>query len=120
MAILSLIPFAAGLAGIVIGPGFVGAANGPEDLDSHFRFLSGIFLAIGLVFFSTVPAIEQRTARFRVAAALVVCGGLGRLWSFAAAGAPSSPHLAGLGLELLVVPMLVVWQGAVARRSRPY
>ena len=117
MATLSLIPVAGGAAGVILGPGFVGgaAADGTTDLDSNFRYLSGIFLAVGLVFWSTVPAIERRTARFRLAAALVVCGGLGRLLSLAVAGAPTPPHLAGLAMELVVVPLLVLWQGRVAR-----
>ena len=121
VATLSLIPITAGAVGVILGPDFVGdAAEGLTDLDSHFRYLSGIFLAVGLVFWSTVPAIERRTARFRLAAALVVCGGLGRLLSLAVAGAPTPPHLAGLAMEVGVVPLLVLWQGRVGRnRDRP-
>lgn len=116
VAVLSLVPLGAGTAGIVLGPGMLGATGiGATDLDSHFRYLSGIFLAVGLTFCSTVPAIERRTARFRLAAALVACGGLARLLSFLLTGAPSTPHLAGLVLELGVVPLLTVWQGLVAR-----
>jgi hypothetical protein len=114
VAVLSLVPIAAGTAGVVLGPGFVGGVAGPTDLDSHFRYLSGIFLGLGLVFASTVPAIERRTARFRLASGLVVCGGVGRLLSLLTAGAPAWPHLAGLFLELVVVPLLVLWQGSVA------
>jgi hypothetical protein len=114
---LSLIPIGAGAAGVVLGPGFVGGVDGRTDLDSHFRYLSGIFLGLGLLFASTVPAIERRTARFRLVSGLVVCGGLGRLLSLLATGAPAWPHLAGLLLELAVVPLLAVWQGRVARAS---
>lgn len=115
VAVLSLVPLGAGTAGLVLGPAFVGAGDASPDLDSHFRYLSGIFLAVGLTFCSTVPAIERRTARFRLAAALVVCGGLGRLLSLALLGPPSIPHLVGLGLELGVMPLLMVWQTSVAR-----
>jgi hypothetical protein len=117
VATLSLVPIAAGTAGVVLGPGFVGGAGDASatDLDSHFRYLSGIFLGLGLVFASTVPGIERRTARFRLASGLVVCGGLGRLLSLLAMGAPAWPHLVGLLLELVVVPLLAVWQGVVAR-----
>lgn len=120
VAILSLVPICAGAAGVALGPGFVGAT--PEHglaiaLDSHFRYLSGIFLALGLAFASTVPRIERRTVRFRMLAALVVCGGLGRLLSLVLVGAPPGPHLVGLALELVVVPLLACWQGQVARRA---
>ncbi len=121
VAVLSAVPIVAGAAGVVLGPALVGAgAPGGADLDSHFRYLSGIFLAAGLAFASTVPAIERRTARFRLLAALVVCGGAGRLLSLAAAGQPTAPHLAGLALELAVVPLLAAWQATVARdHGRP-
>lgn len=115
VAVLGLVPVGAGAAGVLLGPGFVGAAGAGTDLDSHFRYLSGVFLALGLVFWSTVPAIERRTARFRLASLLVIAGGLARLLSLLAVGAPTAPHLAGLGLELVVVPLLAVWQAAVAR-----
>jgi hypothetical protein len=32
--------------------------------DSHLRYLSGLLLGIGLCFWSTVPRIEAKTARF--------------------------------------------------------
>ncbi len=115
VAVLSLVPLSAGAAGVILGPGLLGVQDGGEDLDSHFRYLSGIFLALGLTFCSTVPAIERRTARFRLAAALVVCGGLGRLLSLQATGVPSTPHLVGLLLELVAVPLLALWQALVAR-----
>ena len=105
-----------GAAGVLLGP----AAFAPEtvpavDLDSHLRYLSGLFLALGLAFWTTVPGIARKTARFRLLAALVVCCGLARLFSLLVAGTPSTGHLACLGLELVVVPLLVLWQSRIAR-----
>jgi hypothetical protein len=118
VAVLSLIPIGAGAAGVLLGQAMVDTASAvPVDLDSHFRYLSGIFLALGVVFVSTVPAIERRSGRFRLAGALVVCGGLARALSMAVDGVPSLPHLAGLGMELGVMPALLIWQWSVARRS---
>lgn len=114
ISVLALIPTLAGLAGILLGPAFLRLdPPWPVDLDTHFRFLSGVFLAVGLGFYSTVPAIGTRSERFRLLAALVFCGGLARLLSFAVAGAPSAGHLAGLVMELVVVPLLVLWQARV-------
>ena len=45
----------------------------PADLDSHFRFLSGIFLAMGIAWYSCIPAIEANVARFRLLAVADVC-----------------------------------------------
>jgi len=115
VGVLSLVPILGGAAGVVIGPGMVGADTASADLDSHFRYLSGIFLALGLAFLWTVPAIESRTTVFRLLGALVVTGGVGRLLSLILSGPPTLPHLVGLGLELLVVPLLVLWQSRLAR-----
>lgn len=115
VALLGLLPLSAGLAGVILGPEFLRGPIAPTvDLDSHFRYLSGIFLGVGLIFYATIPAIERKTTLFRVAAALVALGGLARLVSLLSVGAPSVGHLVGLGLELVVVPLLALWQGRVA------
>jgi hypothetical protein len=88
----------------------------PASLDSHFRYLSGLLLAIGLGFWSSIPDIERQGGRFRLLAGLVFIGGLGRALSLAAAGQPGGPMLAGLVMELLVTPLLAFWQFHVARK----
>lgn len=118
VATLGLIPVVTGAAGVLAGPEIVvGAPPGSVDLDSHFRFLSGIFLGVGLTFYATIPSIERKTSLFRLAAALVFAGGIGRLISLPVAGVPEAPHLFGLAMELLVVPALVLWQTNVSRRA---
>lgn len=115
VAALAAIPTLTGLAGVLLGPDFLRLdPPWPADLDSHFRFLSGVFLAVGIGFYSTVPDIEAKGARFRLLAALVISGGVARLVSLFVAGSPSAGHLAGLAMELLVVPLLVLWQWRVA------
>jgi hypothetical protein len=115
VAVLAFVPILTGLAGILLGPSFLGVqAPWPVDLDSHFRFLSGGFLVVGLAFLSTVPGIARKTSRSRLLASLVFAGGLARLLSLGLAGAPSAGHLAGLVMELIVVPLLVLWQGRLA------
>lgn len=116
VALLSLVPIGAGGAGVILGPALV-RAPAAADLDSHFRYLSGLLLGTGLAFLATVPAIERMTVPFRALAAIVVAGGLGRLLSLLQTGAPAPAHVAALVLELAVVPALAVWQGSVARRS---
>lgn len=120
IALLASIPTLTGGAGLLLGPDFLRLdPPWPADLDSHFRFLSGTFLAVGLGFYSCVPRIEARSGRFRLLAALVVCGGFARLCSLAIAGAPSAGHLVGLLMELVVVPLLVLWQGRIAAAGGP-
>jgi hypothetical protein len=115
VATLSLVPILAGAVGVLLGPALITGSGESTDLDSHFRYLSGIFFAVGLAFLWTVPRIERRTTVFRLLAALVVTGGLGRLLSLSLVGPPTPPHLAGLALELVVVPLLAAWQSRVAR-----
>lgn len=118
VAVLALTPVLTGLAGVALGPGFLGGEQPwPADLDSHFRFMSGVFLAVGLAWYSCIPGIEGKTSRFRLLAAMTFAGGLARLYSLALAGAPSAGHLAGLGVELGAVPLLVLWQTRLSRIS---
>ena len=116
VALGCLSPLIFGLRGIVEGPAMVGTAHALPDLASHYRFLSGLFLGVGLVLLSCVPAIERRTARFRWTCAAVVIGGLARAFGIVTGGAPSAGHWLALAAELGVVPLLLLWQARVARR----
>ena len=119
VAIAAAVPVATGLYGVLRGPGFLNVAEPwPVDLDSHFRFYSGIFLAIGVGWYSCIPAIEAKGRLFRMLAVFTFVGGLARLWSLFATGMPSTGHMAGLCMELVGVPLLVVWQSRIARIMR--
>jgi hypothetical protein len=71
----------------------------------------------GSAFWSTIPAIEAKTVRFRLLTAIVFLGGLGRLYALFAVGVPDRAMLFGLTMELIVTPLLALWQTAVARRA---
>jgi Domain of unknown function (DUF4345) len=117
VALGGIVPVAAGLAGIITGVAMLGAHPAANlTLDSHLRYLSGLLLAIGLGFWSTIPRIEQQTTRFRLLTAIVVAGGLGRFYGILAEGRPPAPMLFGLAMELGVTPVLCWWQGRVAAR----
>ncbi len=119
VAIACLVPLSIGGTSVLRGPGFLGHPPViPIDLDSHFRYISGIFFAVGIAFASCVPRIEATGPRFRLLGALVVAGGLARLVSLAAVGAPSAGHLFGFAMELGAVPLLMLWQRSVERRWR--
>lgn len=119
VALGSLSPLVFGLEGVILGPAMlIGVEPGesPADLVSHYRYLSGLFLGLGLMLLSCVPRIEARTARLRWAVGAIVLGGAGRLIGILVGDAPSAAHLVGLGAELLLTPALVLWQARVARR----
>ena len=119
VAVACLVPLITGGQSILKGPGFLGHAPViPTDLDSHFRYISGIFFAVGIAFATCVPGIETKGPRFRLLGALVIAGGLSRLVSLVEVGVPSNGHLFGLAMELGVVPLLLLWQAAFAKRWR--
>jgi len=117
VAIGSLVPILAGLLGVVLGPALLGEGGRLNpSMDSHYRYLSGLLMGIGFGFWTTVPDIEKKTARFQLLAAIVVLGGLARLYSLLAVGMPDLPMLFGLTMELVIVPLLALWQYTVARK----
>ena len=102
----------AGLVAVWAGAwGVLHALGG--GLASHERYLSGLLLAIGLAFWTTVSDIEHKTARFRLLTALVVVGGISRLLGVALGDTLSWPIGGALAMELLVAPLLCLWQGRV-------
>lgn len=116
VAVLALVPIVAGLAGAVFGIGVFGPAVslGP-DADSTGRYLSGLLLAIGLAFWSTVPAIEAQGVRFRLLTLLVFTGGMARLIGVLLVGLASPVMLFGLVMELFVTPGLAFWRERLDR-----
>ena len=115
VALASLVPISAGAAGILLGAAMVGIVGASADADSHFRYLSGLLLGLGIVFLASVPRIERYGARFRLLCLLVVIGGLARLLSLCLRGHPSGAELFALAMELAATPGLVLWQARVAR-----
>ncbi|MEN3748133.1 DUF4345 domain-containing protein [Sphingomonas sp. HF-S3] len=116
VAIVTLVPLSVASLSILRGAGWLAESPVPRDLDSHFRYLSGIFLALGIAYASCIPRIEATTARFRLLGLMVIAGGLARALSLVEAGPPSTGHLVGLGIELGIVPLMIAWQARVARR----
>ena len=115
VALAAVLPVAVGLYGALFGQALTGDTVS-ISAESHFRFLSGLLLGVGLLFWSTVPGIELHTGRFRLLTLLVVIGGLARLVAFALTGLPSLFMLAGLVVELVVTPALCLWQTRIANR----
>ena len=116
VAVGGFVPIGAGLAGVLHGPDMVFPIGGASvPMDSHYRYLSGLLLGIGLGFWITIPNIEREGHRFRLLAAIVVLGGIGRVWSLLIVGVPDRPMLFGLIMELAVTPMLAFWQYRIAK-----
>lgn len=109
------VPVLAGAAGAWRGArllsGWPGAAA-----DSHFRYLSGLLLGIGLILWGCIPTIERRGVIVRTLTLVVVTGGLSRLLGWLIAGDPGRLRWT-LVMELGVTPLICLWQFRIARRE---
>ncbi|KQP52254.1 MULTISPECIES: DUF4345 domain-containing protein [unclassified Methylobacterium] len=118
VAVAAIIPVASGLFGILFGLGGVGGDSLSQiSADSHFRYLSGLLTGIGILFWSCVPAIESKSRLFRFLTLVVVLGGLARLLGLYLTGLPSAVMLGALAMELVVTPLLCLWQMRVAAKA---
>jgi hypothetical protein len=89
--------------------------TGDIALDSHYRYLSGLLLAIGVAYWSTIPDIERQGARFSLLTLLVVTGGFFRGLGMLMGGPPGAVMTCALMVELGLTPFLYLWQMRVAR-----
>jgi hypothetical protein len=115
VAVAALVPVGAGLFGVLFGTAMTGDLTS-VSADSHFRYLSGLLLGVGLCFWSCIPNIEEKTTFFRFLTLIVVIGGLSRLLGLWLTGVPSLAMLGGMFMELIVTPVLCLWQTRVANR----
>ena len=116
VGVAGLVPFVAGLYGVVFGAALTGDAGLSAAGDSHYRYLSGLLFGIGLMFWSGIPAIERNTGRFQILTLIVVVGGLARLFGLVLTGMPSLTMVGALVMELGVTPLVCLWQFRVARQ----
>ncbi|HXQ53304.1 MAG TPA: DUF4345 domain-containing protein [Stellaceae bacterium] len=118
VAVCSLVPIAAGAGGMLLGPAFLGnPVADSSDFDSHFRYLSGLLLGIGLAYALAVPGIVRQRKRFLLLGGIVVLGGFGRLLSMLTMGTPSPITIGALTMELLVTPVITLWQVRISRST---
>ena len=106
-----------GLAGVLFGTIFTELSD-DVVIDSYVRFLKGMTLAIGLVYWSAIPAIERHGERISLVTFILVGGAVARLIAVVSHGVPTMGILLGLVGELIFVPLLWLWQRHVASVAR--
>lgn len=116
IAVGGFVPVGAGMTGAILGAGMTDGVPVDPSLDSHMRYLSGLLLGIGLAFWEAIPQIERKTSRVRLLTLIVFLGGLVRLIGAAFVAVPNDAMLFGLCMELVITPLLCLWQTRVARR----
>lgn len=86
-------------------------------LDTEMRFLGAIWTGVGAMLYAIVPTIEKQTLFFRLIVTAIILGGIGRLLSVALVGTPPALFIALIVLELVGMPLLMLWQSHLARNS---
>jgi hypothetical protein len=116
LAVVSLIPLSAGVAGVWQGPAFFHLGAG-VTADSHMRYLSGLRLGIGVLVLTVIPRVEHHRERMAALTLIVFIGGLSRLWSLIGVGQPNIEMTCALSVELLLTPVVYFWVRRIARIS---
>ena len=114
VGVAGLVPVLGGLLGARFGAAMLGG-GGDVSFDSHYRYLSGLLFGIGLAYWSTIPKIETHGERFAVLTLVVVIGGFCRAMGLLANGFPGGIMIWALGMELVITPLIYLWQSRVAR-----
>jgi hypothetical protein len=111
LAGLALVGF--GFAGVFFGANFLDL-SGNVVMDSYIRFLKGMLLAIGLIYWSSIPDIERHGERISLVTCILVLGAVPRLMAVIGHGVPTIGILISLAGELIAAPLLWLWQHRVA------
>ncbi len=116
VGVACLVPLTAGTYGMLRGVAAIDASAATSGaFDAHFRYLSGLLCGIGIAFAVSIPRIETHGQRFKLLTAIVFLGGLARLGAYVTGVSTSMDTILPLGMELVVTPLLALWQVRVAR-----
>ena len=108
--IFGFVPVLAGGYGVINGVNlFDNTAQPSSDLTNHFRYLSGLLLGVGLLFWSFIPRIESKSIQIQTLAIIVFIGGLARLSGTLLHGELTPSIAFALCMELIVTPMIWWW-----------
>lgn len=109
------VPFLAGLRGVIVGTP-MDVARAYVDLDSHYVYLSGILMGIGIAFWHCIRHIERKSSIFRALCGIVFLGGVCRIINWGGSDMPTWYSFAAMGMEIIVAPAMAWWHMRVARR----
>ncbi len=117
--LLAAIPTASALVALAIGverfidADAVGPALDSTALDSTYRYFGGVYLGVALLALWCLPRIEERANALVVATGAIFLGGIGRLISIVAVGAPSSATWFVLIIELGAMGLALVMRSRI-------
>jgi hypothetical protein len=125
LGVLGLIPILTGGLNLIMGASAlnIDGASFSSDvlnnvvLDSEIRFFGAIWFGIGMILYWMLPSIEKQTMLLRLLTGGIFLGGIGRLASAFFVGIPPNHFIAATVLELIGMPILVLWQSLISTPS---
>ena len=112
--VLGVVPVATGLLAILGGPAAApGGAPAVASVDSEYRFVNTFWLAAGLILWWSLRRAADRALVTRTVLAIAAIGGIPRLVSLLVVGPPHPIFLGTLVLELVIVPLVILWHSRV-------
>ncbi len=116
LAIVGLVAITFGLTGVLFGTSLSGVRLG-VTMEGYVRFIKGVLLAVGLIYWSAIPQIEKRGERISIVTFILVFGAAARLMAVLSHGFPTVGLLISLIAELVVVPLIWLWHRHLVRRG---
>lgn len=119
LGVLSGIPLASGLAGVLVGPGTLpgGENQVTATLDGEYRFVNVFWLAVAPLIWSQLPKVERDSPVLPLVMGTVFAGGVARVVSWRRTGRPQAAFVPAIALELIGMPVAAVWHRRIVRRA---
>lgn len=114
--LVGLIPLFLGGTGILFGA--EEHANGSDvaaALDSQYRYLAGVYVAVGAMILWSAADVKNRASLLRFAMLGWFLGGLARIISWMTVGQPADWQVSGIAVELIVPVVMLLWQRRIVQ-----
>lgn len=115
LGIVGLVAILFGLTGVLFGTSLSGATFS-VTIEGYVRFLKGMLIATGLIYWSAIPHVERSGERLSVVTVILVFGATGRLLTVFSHGFPTVGILISLVGELVVAPLIWLWHRRLVAR----
>jgi hypothetical protein len=116
LGIIGLVAITFGLTGVLFGTSLSGVRLG-VTMEGYVRFIKGVLIAVGLIYWSAIPQIEKRSERISTVTFILMFGAAARLMAVIGHGFPTVGLVISLIGELVIVPLIWLWHRHLVRRS---
>jgi uncharacterized protein DUF4345 len=118
LALTGTVAIVTGVFGVVTGgDGIPGEGSSDASVESELRFLYVFWIGYGLAMLYVVSQVETATLAVRALAAILFAAGLARAFAWIDAGRPDALFAVLMVAELVLPPLMVVWQARLASSS---